>query len=240
MNEPVSVIINVYNEAAVIEQDVRALQAQIIDKLSGSQFLIAEDGSTDGTSEIVAGLAAELGATHLTSKERKGYVKAFRDAVEAADNPYVFFADVGGKFDYGDFWNLYEVREGADLVIGRRVKRQDQVYRRILTACYNALLRAYFGTRLPDADSGFRLYRREALAQVAAQDWVGRDLIGSEIALRIEAMGGRVVEAPVRYFQRVGVSRGMPPGRIPKTVWRVIRKLPKLKQVCRALRAGRA
>ncbi len=239
MRKPVSVIINVYNEAAVIERDVRAIQEQIIGKLPGSQFLIAEDGSTDGTSEIVARLAAELGATHLTSEERKGYVKAFRDAVEAAENAFVFFADVGGKFDYADFWNLYEVRVGADLVIGRRVQRQDQVYRQALTAGYNALLRAYFGTRLRDADSGFRLYRREMLAKVAAQDWVSRDLIGSEIALRIEAMGGRVIEAPVRYFQRVGVSRGMPPGKIPKTVWRVICKLPKLKRVCRTLRAGR-
>ena len=46
---PVTVIINVFNEADTIEQEIREIDAKIIRKLPGSELIVAEDGSTDGT-----------------------------------------------------------------------------------------------------------------------------------------------------------------------------------------------
>ncbi|MGD0168079.1 MAG: glycosyltransferase, partial [Gaiellaceae bacterium] len=46
MKIPVSVIINVFNEAGSIEREIREIHAEIIQKLPGSELIVAEDGST--------------------------------------------------------------------------------------------------------------------------------------------------------------------------------------------------
>ena len=233
--EPVTAIINVFNEAETIEAEIRSIHEEVVSRISGSEFIVAEDGSTDGTREIVAGLVEELGVVYLTGKERKGYARALRDALLLAENPWVFFSDVGGKSDPKDFWKLYGEREGADLVIGLRSGRRDQLYRRLLTWGYNSALRAYFRLSIRDADSGFRLYRTALVKEIASQDWVNSELVASEIAVRCAYMGGRIREVPVGYRQRKGTSRGLPLGKIPRVILGVIGSFPKLKLACRKM-----
>lgn len=237
MSDSVTVIVNVFNEAATIEGEVRALHEAVVARLPGSEFIVAEDGSTDGTKEILGRLATELGIVHLTSAERKGYARALKDALLAARCPWIFFSDTGGKNEVADFWKLWAEREGADLVLGRRSGRTDQLYRRAMTWGYNGLLRLWFGLRATDSDSGFRLYRAGPIRAVAAQDWINRDLVGSEIVLRLHAMGATIREVPILYRQRQGESRGLPVKRIPKVVWRVLNNFARLKAECRRLAA---
>ena len=233
--EPVTAIINVFNEAQTIEAEIRSINEEVVSRIPGSEFIVAEDGSTDGTREIVAGLVEELGIVHLTGKERKGYARALCDALLLAGNPWVFFLDVGGKNDPKDFWKLYREREGADLVIGLRSGRRDQLYRRLLTCCYNSALRAYFRLSIRDADSGFRLYRTALVKEIAGQDWMNSELVSSEIAVRCAYMGGRIREVPVGYRQRKGSSRGLPLGKIPRAILGVIGNFPRLKLACRKM-----
>jgi glycosyltransferase involved in cell wall biosynthesis len=236
MNEPVSVIINVFNEGEAIEHEVRDIHEKIISKIPGSELIIAEDGSTDGTHETIERLAKDLpSVTHSTSIERKGYTKAFRDAVNLAKNPWIFFSDTGGKNDFADFYKLYEMRNGVDLVIGTRHGRTDQLYRQALTWGYNKLLQLYFGVKITDADSGFRLYNTKLLKLVANQQWVFKNLISSEIVIRLHYMNAIIVETPVLYRQRKGVSRGLPPKKIPSVIMDSLQKMPELKKAVKAL-----
>ena len=231
MNEPVSVIINVFNEADTIEKEVRVIHEKIISQIPGSELIIAEDGSSDGTHEMIEKLAKELPyVIHSTSIERKGYTKAFRDAVNLAKNPWVFFSDTGGKNDFSDFYKLYVLREGNDLVIGTRHGRTDQLYRQALTWGYNKLLQLYFGINTTDADSGFRLYKTSLLKIVANQQWVFKNLISSEIVIRMHYMNAVIREIPVTYRQRKGASRGLPFGKIPTVIIDSLKKIPELKK----------
>jgi glycosyltransferase involved in cell wall biosynthesis len=232
MNEPVSVIINVFNEVDTIEKEVRVIHEKIISKISGSELIIAEDGSNDGTHEIIGKLAKELPfVIHSTSVERKGYTRAFRDAVNIAKNPWVFFSDTGGKNDFEDFYKLYVLREGSDLVIGTRHGRTDQLYRQVLTWGYNKLLQLYFGLNTTDADSGFRLYKTSLLKTVANQQWVFKNLISSEIVIRLHYINAVIKETPVTYRQRKGESRGLPLRKIPNVIIDSIKKIPELKRI---------
>ena len=228
---PVTVIINVFNEADTIEQEIRDIDSKIIRKLPGSELIVAEDGGTDGTKEILERLKGELGIIHSTSPERKGYAKAFRDAVALARNPYVFFSDTGGKQDFADFWKLYEHCDRYGIVSGIRSGRRDQLYRRLMTWVYNFLLRQYFHVRLCDADAGFRIYQAPLIRKIAGETWVNRHLISSELALRAIYSGYEVKEVPVLYRQRAGTSRGLPPGKIPKVIVSVLRNFSALKAV---------
>jgi glycosyltransferase involved in cell wall biosynthesis len=227
---PVTVIVNVFNEAETIEADLREIHARIISKLPGSELIVAEDGSEDGTKEILERLKTELKIIHSTSLERKGYAKAFRDAVMLAKNPYVFFSDTGGKHDFEDFWRLYEHCESNALVSGVRNGRQDQMYRRVMTWGYNFLIRQYFGVSLYDADAGFRIYQTDVIRKLVNEPWLNRNLISSELALRVIYSGFNVKEVPICYRPRMSASRGLPVAQIPKVVFSVLGNFPTLKK----------
>ena len=231
---PVSVIINVYNEASIIENEILSIHSKILSKLPGSELIIAEDGSSDGTKEIIIKYVHELGVIHSTSVERKGYAKALRDAMKVATNPYIFFSDTGGKFDFNDFWKLYGICDKYSLVLGVRSERSDQLYRRFLTFSYNFIFNKYFNVYLEDADSGFRLYSRELIFKICNEEWVNTSLIGSELALRTIFSGGSVGHVAVAYKQRSGISRGLPPQKIPKVIISILKSFPRLKSILKS------
>lgn len=228
--DPVSVIINVYNEGKTIEQEIRDIHQIIVARLPGSELIVAEDGSTDGTKEVIAKLVKELGVIHSTGEERKGYTKALRDALTLAKNPYIFFSDTGGKFDFEDFWKLYPHRHGYGIVGSVRSGRSDQLYRQALTWGYNFLVRQYFNVRIRDADSGFRLYDRRLVQELLAEPWVYKNLISSELIVRAIYKRYKIKEVPVKYRQRDSISRGLPPGKIPRVIRQTLWSFPTLKQ----------
>lgn len=230
-NDPVSVIITVCNEAGTIEDEILNIHRKILSKLHGSELIIAEDGSTDGTKEIILKYVHDFGVIHSTGPRRKGYAQALRDAMKAAKNPYIFFSDTGGKFDFDDFWKLYDVRDQYALVIGVRSERSDQLYRRFLTCAYNFLLKKYFNVSLEDADSSFRIYSRELIHKLGNEDWINTYLIGSELTLRTIFSGVKAGYVPVAYGQRAGMSRGLPPQKIFQAIISVLKNFPKLKHL---------
>lgn len=230
VNDPVSVIIAVHNEARTLEREILSIHEKILSRLPGSELIVAEDGSTDGTKDIILKYVRDGGVIHSTSAQRQGYAKAMKDAMRLAKNPYIFFSDTGGKFDFGDFWKLYDVRDKYSLVIGARANRSDQLYRRFLTGAYNFLLKKYFKIYLQDADSGFRLYDGKLAGKLGSEEWVNTALIGSELTLRAIFSGARTGYVPVAYRKRSGISRGLPPHQTVHVIISVLKNFPGLKR----------
>ncbi len=227
--DPVSVVVNVYNEVDTIESEIRRLNKIIVKRIPGSELIVAEDGSTDGTKDIIYRLIDELGIIHSTSDERKGYKKALKDAFELAKSPYIFFSDTGNKHDPEDFWKLYPLRNDYDFVVGVKTNRRDQLYRRFLTWGYNKLISIYFRVNVLDADSGFRLYGKELIDELLTKDWLFSDLISSELTIRAILYGYNIKEIPVSYQQRKSESRGLPIKKIPGVIFQILLNLPKLR-----------
>lgn len=230
-NDPVSIIITVYNEAGTIENEILNIQNKILSKLPGSELIIAEDGSTDGTKKIISRYVSDWGVIHSTAPQRKGYAKALKDAMKIAQNPYIFFSDTGSKFDFDDFWKLYDIRDKYPLVIGVRLERSDKFYRRFLTLTYTFILKKYFNVYLQDADSGFRIYNSKLVNKICNEEWENTALIGSELTLRTIFSGCKVGYVEVAYKERKGISRGLPPQQIIRAVISVLKNLPKLKKI---------
>ena len=228
--EPVSVILIVYNEAATIGQEVLKIQNVILSRLPGSELIIAEDGSTDGTKEIIAGYLHDPAVIHSTGGQRKGYAEALRDAMKIAKNPYIFFSDTGSKFDMDDFWKLYDIRRQYELIIGVRTKRTDQLHRRFLTLAYNFILKKYFKVDVRDADSGFRIYSKSLNDKLCSEAWINKALISSELTLRAKFSGALVGYVDVNYRQRFGVSRGLPPQKMLEAIIGVLKNFPRLER----------
>lgn len=233
---PVSVILIAHNEAKTIEKDVEGFYGAIVKKLPGSELIVTEDGSTDGTSEILRDLADILPIRLIQGKERKGYIRALFDALELSSCDWILFSDTGGKFNPDDFWKLEPHRGSADLIVTVKIFRRDQIYRRLMTLVFNHLASMYFGVSVHDIDSGFRLYHRSLLEGITAGDMIFKDLINAEFSLRMLSRGARLQEVPVVATARTDQSRGMPPKKIPRVIVQVLKSFPRLKKECMAIK----
>ena len=238
--QPVSALILVYNEADLIEEVARGIYREVVEKIPEAEFVIAEDGSTDGTKEILARIVPEMpGARLVEGRERKGYTRAYKDALRLCRHDLIFFSDSSGKHDPRDFWLLAQKIETNDIVIGCKSERRDPLYRVLISRVFNFLVSRYFRRRFMDINSGFRLMKREAIHEALGDDWYMKHLINFEFTLRVLARGHRVVEVPVSHRPRAhGPSRGLPLTNIPEAVIMVLRTFPKLKRELAGVQAS--
>ena len=230
--QPVSVLLLVYSEAEVIEDVARGIYREVVAKIPGSELVIAEDGSTDGTKEILGRIVPEMPGTRLVQGEaRKGYTRAYKDALGLCTHELIFFSDSSGKHDPRDFWKLAEKIDECDMVIGCKAERQDRFYRVLMSRVFNFLVSHYFGYHFRDINSGFRLMKRRAIQKVLGEEWHMKHLINFEFTLRLLAHGFRVVEVPVTHRPRAhGASRGLPCRKIPGAIMMALCTFPKLKR----------
>jgi len=232
---PVSVVIVVYNEAETIEEEIRRLHEIIVSRIPGSEFIVAEDGSTDGTKEIINRLIGELGIIHSTSGERIGYAKALKNAVAMSRCSYVFFSDSGSKHNHKEFWDLYDLRKYYDMISGERISRAKIRFRNIIRFCitstFNRMVSYYFRINIIDSDCGYRIYNRKVVEKVFNEEWINKDCVNYEIFLRSIFSGFSFKEVPVSYKVRKGKSRGMPYKKIPRVIFRILCNKSKLRRI---------
>lgn len=227
----VSIVMLVYNEAEIIESVIREYYETVFQKLPNAEFIVAEDGSNDGTKEILGRLAKELNIRLVSGDARKGYVKAYRDSISLPQNEYIFFTDSSGKHIPEDFWDMYPYTEEYDIVSGFKVNRKDPFYRIIMTKVFNGLVNLYFGTHFKDIDSGFKLIRRDAMLDILEDDWICTDLISFEVMIRLAYRNYKIKEVPVHHRPRKnGESRGLPIKKIPKVIKMVLSNFSAVKR----------
>lgn len=201
---PVSIVMPVYNEEEIIQQTVRDYHSEIVKQLPGSEMVIVNDCSTDGTPTILGKLENELEGIKVLKPERNGgHGKALRLAYENAKLSLVFHTDSDYQFDPKDFWKLYAEIEDHDLVIGYRATRHDPFPRLVITNILRASNMVIFGFNIRDANSPFRLIRKECLEECLKV--IDTDAFAPSIMLTISArwMGYRVKEIPVTHLPRL-------------------------------------
>lgn len=229
--KPISLILVVHQEAETIERVIKDFYEKVISKIHGSQFIICEDGSTDGTKEILARLKERYQLTLDMRQEKRGYTRAMRDGFRLAKNPIIFFSDSDGQHEPNDFWRMYPLLEQSDVVIGWKIKRRDVWYRLLMTYVFNRLIGLYFKVKLHDIDCGFRLIKKEAIGFILDQPWRLKHCVNAELTVKIQSAGFRVTEIPISHFSReAGDSRGLPLKKLPKIVFHILKEFPHVKQ----------
>ena len=226
-----SLVVPVYNEVGIIKDVIEDFYNEFISKFEGNvEFIIAEDGSTDGTKEVLAKLAQAYPLKLHSGNERKGYTRAVKESLGLAHGDVIFFSDSDGQHKVKEFLKMVKELEHYDVVIGRKTPRKDSFYRRVLSHGYNFLIRILFGINCYDIDSGFRIYKKEVLDAVLDAANTMEYLISSEIVIRAFMKGFKIKEASVEHLKRKdGDSNIFNFSNLPKIIFLQILGLLKLK-----------
>lgn len=211
------VIIPTYNERENIENIIRAVFA--LEKVF--HILIIEDGSPDGTANIVKTLQQEF-PERLFMIERKGklglgtaYIAGFKWSLEH-NYEYIFEMDADFSHNPADLPRLYKAcaEEGADISIGSRYVSGVNVVNwpmgRVLMSYFaSKYVRLITGLPIHDTTAGFKCYRREVL-QTIDLDGIRFKGYAFQIEMKFTAYkcGFKIVEVPVIFINReLGTSK---------------------------------
>jgi dolichol-phosphate mannosyltransferase len=211
------VVIPTYDEAA----NVADLLHRIRRVVPTVDVLVVDGNSPDGTALVAGRVAAEVGRiTVLRQAKRCGlggaYREGFRHGLRRRGYPTIVEMDADLSHDAADLPRLLGgVEAGADLVIGSRYVPGGSIpgwsrSRRAISRFGNRYAARLLDLDVEDLTSGFRAYRAEALAAIHP----GRSRANGygfqvELAYRIARQGGRIVEVPIVFTDRVRGSSKM-------------------------------
>lgn len=216
----VSVVLPAHNEADILRTTVGALLEGLAGRPLAVEVLVVENGSTDATLEIAQELARQHPEVQALTSPAPDYGRALRTGLLAATGDAVVNFDVD-YYDLGFADRALELlAEGAAVVVG--TKRGDgaedtrALPRRLVTGVFSTLLRVGFGLQVSDTH-GMKAMWRADVAGLAERCQLGTDLFDTELVLRAERAGLRVLELPVR-VEELRPARTSILRRIPRTV----------------------
>lgn len=225
------VIIPTYNEKENAEKIIR----KVMSLEDGFDILIIDDGSPDGTADIVKGLMPEFkDRLHLIQRQGKlglgtAYIRGFEWAVEKGYG-YVFEMDADFSHNPDDLPRLYRAcsEEGADMSIGSRYCNGISVINwpigRVIMSYYaSAYVRTVLGMKVYDTTAGFVCYTRKVLETIDFGR-IGMKGYGFQIEMKYNAyrLGFRIKEVPIIFVDRTEGTSKMSGGIFGEAFWGVL------------------
>lgn len=202
----VSIVIPVFNEAAIVERSTRELVEQLDKKGWDYEVLLSENGSRDSTPEIVDELARELPRVRALHSDEPNYGKALKKGMLEARGTYVICEEIDlCDVDFHQRALRLLERGEAEMVVGSKAAKGSRderpIVRRVATRTYNGLLRVALKFRGTDTH-GLKAFKRERLLAVANACVTERDVFASEFVIRAGIMKRKVVEIPIELHEK--------------------------------------
>jgi glycosyltransferase involved in cell wall biosynthesis len=233
MTPEVSVIIPVFNEERIVGPAVRELCAALRREPRSFEVLLAENGSWDGTVGELERLSAELPEVRFSCVGEPNYGRALREGLTRARGELVVCEEIDiGDVEFHRRALALLARGDADLVVGSKLHADAQDRRPLLrhaaSHVYAGLLRAAVGYRGTDTH-GLKALRRRAVLPILDECVVDKDVFASELVVRAERRGLRVVEVPIVLAEKRPPSIDLV-RRVPAVLSRVARLAVALRQ----------
>jgi glycosyltransferase involved in cell wall biosynthesis len=201
----VSVIVPAFNEAATIGEIIQRIRKSPLD--AQVEIVVVDDGSTDGTRDILAAEAAGADDLRLVLQEKnRGKGAAIRTGIERVTGDITIIQDADLEYDPRDYPALLRpiLEERAEIVFGNRFHGGEHrvlYYRhflanRFLTMVCNALT----DLNLSDMEVGYKAFRTSVLKRLRLR--ANRFDIEPELVIKAARLGVRIYEVPISYHGR--------------------------------------
>ncbi|MDX9751718.1 MAG: polyprenol monophosphomannose synthase [Flavobacteriales bacterium] len=198
------------------KENIADIIAHVFALPTAFDILVVDDGSPDGTGDIVEGLRAQWpGRLHLMRRAGKSglgtaYIAGFKWALERG---YAFVFEMDADFSHApaDLVRLYAAcnAPGVGMSVGSRYVKGGRVsdwawHRVLISYCASLYVRAVLMLGVRDTTAGFVCYRREALAALPLDEvrFIGY-AFQIEMKYRVKLAGFRIVEVPINFVDRV-------------------------------------
>ena len=204
------VIIPTYNEKDNAERIIRAT----FELSEPFDILVVDDGSPDGTADIIKRLQDEFPTLHLLEREGKqglgtAYIAGFRWALER-DFEFVFEMDADFSHNPNDLPRLLAAcrDEGADVSVGSRYVKGGKVenwpfIRWAISYFASLFVRIVLSFGVKDTTAGFKCYRRKVLETIDMDDiWFVGYAFQIEMKYSAHKLGFKVAEVPITFIDR--------------------------------------
>jgi glycosyltransferase involved in cell wall biosynthesis len=199
-----SIVIPCYNELATIE---KAIDAVLKSPVDSKEIIVVDDGSTDGTSELIRNKLEHRVARVIFHDKNQGKGAALRSGFAVATGDIVLVQDADLEYDPRDYENLLTpITAGkADVVYGSRFAGGEAhrvfffwhyIVNRGLTLLSNVLT----NLNLTDMEIGYKAFRREVLQEITIEE--NRFGFEPEITAKVARLHCRVYEVGVSYSGR--------------------------------------
>ena len=198
-----SVIIPCYNERATVAELLRRVRQVPIEK----EIIVIDDQSTDGSRDLVAGLAKEWPEIrHFVQPVNQGKGAAIRRGIQEALGDIVLIQDADLEYDPEEYPKLVQpIIDGhADVVFGSRFegypRRVMLFWHRLGNTFLTFLSNATTNLDLTDMETCYKVFRREVIQSIKLNS--NRFGIEPEITAKVARRGYRIFEVPISYYGR--------------------------------------
>lgn len=206
-----SLVIPAFNEEDRIGQTLAEARVYLDAQPYDAEIIVVDDGSTDGTGDVVKQMAKTTGTTpihyvHYEQNQGKGH--AVRLAMlEHTKGRYRVYYDADASTPITELEKLWpHFASGADIVFGSRALSDSDIQvrqsrsREFMGRCYNLILRTLRLTRFRDTQCGFKGFRAEACAVVYPRQTMKRFSFDAELLFIAWKHGLRIKEIPIRWI----------------------------------------
>jgi glycosyltransferase involved in cell wall biosynthesis len=200
-----SVVIPAYNEKQTLEEIVRRVRAVPIPK----EIILVDDGSTDGTAEVLGGMGGDRDLRILRHERNRGKGASLRTAFAQVTGDIVIIQDADLEYDPQQYPLLIQpIVEGvADVVYGSRFltvtpHRVLYYWHWVANRMLTTLSNMFTGLNLSDMETCYKVFRREVIESIGPtlrQNGFGID---PELTAKVARRQYRIYELGISYFGR--------------------------------------
>ncbi|MDD2851972.1 MAG: glycosyltransferase family 2 protein [Desulfuromonadaceae bacterium] len=201
-----SIVVPIYNEQDNVQELYTAIASSLQAMGCSYEIIMVDDGSSDGSYQILTGLASRDASLKVIRFRRNfGQTAAMSAGFDNAAGEIIIPMDGDLQNDPADISRLVEkIHEGFDVVSGWRRDRKDTfITRKIPSLLANAMISRLTGVHLHDYGCTLKAYRREVLDGINLYGEMHRF-----VPALASQFGAHVTELPVNHFPRIhGVSK---------------------------------
>lgn len=200
---PLTVVMPVYNEAAMLGSVLDDVTRYVLDVIEGSELVAIDDHSTDETPDVLAAASRRDHRIRVLSNDpNRGHGPSVRRGIDESSGRWILHIDSDGQIDLTEFPRLWELTEDHDLVLGVRAERNDPTHRLILTRIARLIASLMAGNRVVDANTPFKLIRRSLFDHLAPSIKPSAFAPSILIAIGAHRCGARVGEVTISHHER--------------------------------------